>query len=141
MNLPNDVENEEKDKKSLLSILNYKTDNYVIIEDILKKMILIMYRIKANIPIIIMGETGCGITILITKLNQILNNGVLTVRKINICPNITIKDIYEIMKKIIEEATCVKDDIWVFFEEINKCNLLIGKYNINRKNKNSIEKC
>ena len=38
-------------------------------------MILLIYRIQANIPVIIMGETGCGKTLLIKKLNQILNNG------------------------------------------------------------------
>ena len=38
-------------------------------------MILLLYRIKANVPVIIMGDTGCGKTMLITKLNQLLNNG------------------------------------------------------------------
>jgi ABC-type cobalamin/Fe3+-siderophores transport system ATPase subunit len=36
-----------------------------------------------------MGDTGCGKTTLITKLNQILNNGVKTVEIINIHPGIT----------------------------------------------------
>ena len=85
MGLPNEVEN-DKDKekiklKSLLSILDYKTDNYVITNDNFKKMVLILYRIQAKIPVIIMGETGCGKTALIIKLNQILNNGEITVKK------------------------------------------------------------
>ena len=35
-------------------------------------MVLLIYRIKANVPVILMGETGCGKTALITKLNQLL---------------------------------------------------------------------
>ena len=119
--LPNDIEKEEKDKKSLLSILNYKTDNYVIINDNFKKMILLFYIIKANIPIIIMGETGCGKTSLIIKLNQILNNGEITLKIINIHPGITDEDICKEMKKINEETKDKKDEIWVFFDEINTC--------------------
>ena len=57
----------------MLSIL--EENNYVITNDNFKKMILLIYRIKANIPVIIMGETGCGKTALITKLNELLNNG------------------------------------------------------------------
>ena len=37
--LPNDIEKDLGDKKSLKSILNYKTDNFVITEDNFKKMI------------------------------------------------------------------------------------------------------
>ena len=73
LDLQNEVENDVEGKKSLLSILDYKTDNYAITNDNFKKMLLLMYRIRANIPVIIMGETGCGKTALITKLNQILN--------------------------------------------------------------------
>jgi len=164
LNLPNEVEKDYKDKKSLISILNYKTDNYVITDDNFKKMILLVYRIKANIPVIIMGETGCGKTALITKLNQILNNGEITVKTINIHPGLNDKDICEEMKKINKEAKNIKDEIWVFFDEINTClslsllteifinrtyngeklndNIrLIGACNPYRKRKTETEKC
>ena len=55
-------------------------------------MVLLFYRIKANIPVILMGETGCGKTALIIKLNQILNNGKATVEIINIHQGITEKN-------------------------------------------------
>ena len=58
-------------------------------------MILLFYRIKANIPVIIMGETGCGKTFLVIKLNQILNNGEISLRIINIHHGITEKAIYK----------------------------------------------
>ena len=35
-------------------------------------MVLIINRIVANIPVILMGETGCGKTLLIKKLNLLL---------------------------------------------------------------------
>ena len=43
--------------------------------DNFRKMILILYRIIASIPVILMGKTGCGKTAFIKKLNQLLNNG------------------------------------------------------------------
>ena len=97
-------------------------------------MILLVYRIKANIPVIIMGETGCGKTALITKLNQLLNNGEITVKIINIHPGIKDEDICQEIKKIDKEARKLLDsnindkkslkennEIWVFFDEINTC--------------------
>jgi midasin (ATPase involved in ribosome maturation) len=78
--IPNEVNKEIDDKdlgklKSLKSILEEKDENYVITNDNFRKMILLIYRIKANVPVIIMGDTGCGKTMLITKLNKLLNNG------------------------------------------------------------------
>ena len=122
LDLPNEVEKEEGDTKSLLSILDYETDHYVITNDNFKKMLLLIYRIRANIPVIIMGETGCGKTALITKLNQILNNGNKTVKIINIHPGITDEDICKYMKEIEDEAQKdEKNEIWAFFDEINTC--------------------
>ena len=59
-NIKNEVEEEKNGLKSLLSILNYKTDNYIISNDIFIKMIFVAYRILADIPVIIMGEPSCG---------------------------------------------------------------------------------
>ena len=130
LNLPNDLERDEGDKRSLISILNIGTDNYVITEDNYKKMVLLVYRIKANVPVIIMGETGCGKTSLITKLSQILNNGEKLVKIINIHPGITDEEISKRMKEINENAKAqefinkeknIKKELWVFFDEINTC--------------------
>ena len=165
LELPNEVEKNVGDKKSLLSILDYQSENYVITNDNFKKMILLVYRIKANIPVIIMGETGCGKTSLIKKLNQILNNGEISVQIINIHPGITDEDICIKMKEINEKAKKnKKNEIWIFFDEINTClslsllteifnnrtyngeplseNIrLIGACNPYRKRKANTEKC
>ena len=47
-------------------------------------MILLVYRIIANVSVIIMIDTGYGKTALITKLKLILSNGETTLKIINI---------------------------------------------------------
>ena len=122
LDLPNDVEKGENGLRSLLSIIEEENNNYVITNDNFRKMILLVYRIKANIPVIIMGDTGCGKTALIIKLNQILNNGENKVEIINIHPGITDDKLCEIMKEKNEIAEKRKDEeLWVFFDEINTC--------------------
>ena len=59
---------EESDEKIKELIGDYK-----ITEDNYKKMILILFRIFTNIPVILMGETGCGKTGLIKQLMKMLN--------------------------------------------------------------------
>ena len=166
--LPNDIEKKIDDKKSLLSILEEgSTDNYVITEDNYKKMILLIYRIRADVPVIIMGETGCGKTSLIKKLSQILNNGEELVETINIHPGITDEEIINKMKEMNAKAKSKEfknKELWVFFDEINTCltlsllteifinrtfngeelekNIrLIGACNPYRKRKELIERC
>jgi len=97
LKIPNEVDRDVGELKSLLSIIEEKDNNYVITNDNFKKMVLLTYRIKANIPVIIMGETGCGKTSLIIKLNQILNNGKITVQIVNIHPGINDELLCEIM--------------------------------------------
>ena len=81
-------------------------------------MVLIFYRIQSNIPVIIMGETGCGKTSLIRKLNEVINNEIL--EKFDIHSGITDQDIISKMKDINEKAENNKE-IWLFFDEINTC--------------------
>jgi energy-coupling factor transporter ATP-binding protein EcfA2 len=121
LDIPNEVENEQGDLKSLLSILNYETDNYIITKDNFTKMILLAYRIIADIPVIIMGETGCGKTELVIKLNQILNNGEKMIEIINIHQSITDKYLCKKMEEMNEKAKQQKKELWVFFDHINTC--------------------
>ena len=110
--------------KTLLPILEEKNKNYVITIDNFKKMVLLIYRINANIPVIIMGETGCGKTSLIIKLNQILNGGETTLKIINIHPGITDEILCERMEEANKEVKVLKEkgkELWVFFDDINNC--------------------
>ena len=125
-NLPNevekDVEVDNKMLKSLLSLIEKKNNKYALTNDNFKKMILLIYRIKANVPVILMGENGCGKTALIIKLNQIFNNGEIKVKVINIHPGITDEKICNLMEKINELAERQKDEeLWIFFDEMNIC--------------------
>ena len=124
LDLPNEVEKEVEINdikyKSLLSII--EDSNYVITIDNFKKMVLLVYRIKANVPVILMGETGCGKTALVTKLNQLLNNGETNVEIINIHPGITDEKLCEFMEKIDTKAKEKQnEELWVFFDEMNTC--------------------
>ena len=122
LDIKNEVDTDVGELKSLKSILEEKDKNYVITIDNFRKMILLVYRIRANVPVIIMGDTGCGKTMLITKLNQLLNNGIQTVEIINIHPGINDEKLCEIMDKKDEIARKNKNkEIWLFFDEINTC--------------------
>ena len=127
------VLNLETDIESLKKIID--KDEYVITYDNFRKMILIIYRIVANIPVIIMGETGCGKTTLIRKLNQLINNGEENLEIVNIHPGITDEILIEKMKEINKKAEELKDkDLWVFFDELNTCDslALLNEIFINR---------
>ena len=56
-------------------------------------MVLILLRIRANIPTIMMGETGCGKTSLIRKLSELMNNGESNMKILNIHAGIKEKEI------------------------------------------------
>ena len=68
--MKNNLEKDEGNRKLLLSLLDSDNINYVITEDTYKKMLLLIYIIKAEVHVIIMGETVCGSTSLIIKLKS-----------------------------------------------------------------------
>lgn len=120
------VKTKESNLVSLKEIID--KDNYVITPDNFRKMSLISYRILADVPVILMGETGCGKTGLIRKLYQILNNGEdMNPEKnmVNIDSSINDEKLIEKMENINKEARIQKNkDFWVLFDEINTCNSL-----------------
>ena len=97
--------------------------SYVFTSDNFIKMILILFRIQANIPVIMMGETGCGKTSLIRIIAKLKG---YKMRILNIHAGISNKDII----KFMEDNNLIKDNnnslneetIWVFLDEINTCN-------------------
>ena len=98
LDLDNPVKPEGENLISLLEIID--KDDYVITTDNFRKMILILYRIIANIPVILMGETGCGKTALIKKLNKLLNNGEKNLESINIDPSYDDEKLTKTMNEI-----------------------------------------
>ena len=142
LDIKNPVEKEAgNSRKSLEEICG----NYVFTADNFVKMVLILLRIRSNIPVIMMGETGCGKTSLIRKLSELKNDGNADKMKIlNIHAGTNDKDIINfINEKVIPEsiALTVKElerkneyqtmglifeeaKIWVFLDEINTCKSL-----------------
>ena len=93
--------NENIRKKTLFEI----ADNYVFTDDNYFKLVLILLRIRAQIPVIMMGETGCGKTSLIRKLSEFIHNGDKTKMKIlNIHSGTNDKDIKRFLKKKVIPA-------------------------------------
>ena len=100
-------------------------EDYVFTADNFFKMILIFIKLKAKVPVIMMGETGCGKTSLIRKLSELLNNGKSDKMKIlNIHPGTNDDDIIDFINKIIESNKNNKEEIWIFLNEINSCDSL-----------------
>ena len=141
-------EEKNKDLKSIEEIVG----EYVFTADNFIKMVLILLRIRENIPVIMMGETGCGKTSLIRKLSELINNGESKMKILNIHAGITDQEIVsflfdekreggKIIPSIIKEAEELKENekkikenyekekqiyyekkLWIFLDEINTCN-------------------
>ena len=115
---------------------------YVFTADNFVKMVLILIRIRSGIPVIMMGETGCGKTSLIRMLSQMQNEGDKQKMKIlNIHAGTNDEDIIKFMNKFVipEAETILKEEeetknqflknhmifeftkVWVFLDEINTC--------------------
>ena len=98
--------------KKILNINKYKNEyykglksieeivgEYVFTADNFIKMILILLHIRENIPVIMMGETGCGKTSLIRKLSELINNGESNMKILNIHAGITEQDLVDFLYK------------------------------------------
>ena len=129
--------NANSKQKSLEEI----ADNYIFTPDNFIKILFILIRISANIPIIIMGETGCGKTILIKKLFEFYHNKSSNKMKIfKFNDRIKVEEVSNFINQIINDAEQLekieeqkknsfqteglfynKKKLWIFLEEINTC--------------------
>jgi MoxR-like ATPase len=103
---------------------------YMITTDNLLKMLSIVYRILSDLPVIIMGETGCGKSSLITQLGNIINYELYT---LNVHGGMSDEDILHWMledPKGPTQGEASKDEdekakklgVLVFLDEVNTCN-------------------
>ena len=93
---------------------------YALTPDNILKMILILQRIRANVPVVIMGDTGCGKTSLIRYL---ANECETKFEHFCIHAGITIDKISEVVMQL--NISCLEDpkhQVWLFFDEINTCD-------------------
>ncbi|KAL3853048.1 hypothetical protein ACJMK2_016631, partial [Sinanodonta woodiana] len=102
-------------KKDLQEMAKY----YALTPDNLLKMVLIMLRIRAHIPVIVMGETGCGKTSLIQYLSKIsdVDFNVKTIHA-GIEEEDIIQNIEDINQKALQLIK-TKQQVWLFLDEIN----------------------
>ncbi|RIA99608.1 hypothetical protein C1645_849990 [Glomus cerebriforme] len=92
---------------------------YALSGDNLIKMALILLRARANIPVIVCGEAGCGKTSLIAYLALMVE---VQFQALNLHAGIDEKTIMIFMSDALIKAE--KGEIWLFFDEINTCNYI-----------------
>ena len=90
---------------------------YILTPDNMLKMVLIYQRLNANLPVIIVGETGCGKTSLIRYLADITKTEKIVY---NIHAGLSRKDLCEKIRSVDEKARRSMDkQIWFFLDEVN----------------------
>ena len=132
--------------KDNIDTMRKKIGSYTFTADNFFKMILILIRIKSKIPIILMGETGCGKTSLINticdlcgyKLYSITINAAITdndivsfivKNKLNeeeinyeLSEDLIFQNLPNLKKEKKKKNNENKDIIILFFDELNTCN-------------------
>jgi len=120
----NDSPNELNGK--ILTPLNQIVKSYIFTADNFIKLILISLRLRTNIPVIMMGETGCGKTSLIRIISELKG---ITMYTLNTHAGIEDIDIIQFIdnNNLLEgqlDGDNNNSTIWVFLDEINTCNSL-----------------
>ena len=109
-----------------IDVIKSWIEGYKITKDNYKKMVLILFKLFANIPVILMGETGCGKTELIKQLMKMLNNNnndfLITKNMHSGVKENEITEVIEKAEKKLEKSKC--NMICIFFDEINTTSLL-----------------
>lgn len=106
-----------KQKQLSKEDLRKLTEGYVYTPDNMLKMMMIALRLHSNIPVVVMGETGCGKTSLIRKLANICD---VHLEVLNVHAGITEEDILNIVISANNIAAIRRaKEIWLFFDELN----------------------
>lgn len=93
---------------------------YVVTEDNLIKLLSIQQRLKYKLPVVLMGETGCGKTALVKFLAKTLE---YPLRTLHVHGGITDEIIYNFVLQSIEDSK-TQNGILIFFDEINAANCM-----------------
>lgn len=85
---------------------------------------LILQKKRAGIPVIIMGETGCGKTFLLRYIAEVLFENKADFFSMTLYYGLKESDFVEFVDNIIQIADKHKErDLWVFFDEFNTSEL------------------
>jgi len=94
--------------------------DYALTPDNILKMVLIIQRIRAGIPVIVMGETGCGKTSLVRYLARTCD---VPFYVFNFHAGVTEQALVDFVLEMEKEAES-GEEVWVFLDEINTCEYL-----------------
>ncbi|RUS21993.1 hypothetical protein BC937DRAFT_90713 [Endogone sp. FLAS-F59071] len=100
-----------------------KYPEYALSPDNLLKMAIMLLRLRANLPVVLCGEAGCGKTSLIRFLSLVVEVPHFMV--LNMHAGITEDQIIDFMNEAQKKAGDSSEVVWVFFDEINTCNHLL----------------
>lgn len=107
-------------------------DGYCMTGDSLLKMLAIVYRVRCGVPVVLMGECGCGKTMLITYLTKWLGVRLIT---LDIHGGTTESDIVAVFAEAAAHLNAVSSsenpsatpinattsDVYIFLDEVNTC--------------------
>ena len=102
-------------KRTEAEVLKLGGGRFVVTYDTILKMIAIYTRIRCGIPVVLMGECGCGKTALLNYISDYLN---VTLINLDIHGGTTASDIVQ----TIMEAEALNREVYVFLDEINTCS-------------------
>ena len=113
-----DEENESAETIIKRRLSDAQSTGYILTPDNYLKMNLIYLRCMSNLPLIIMGETGCGKTSLLRFFVEKILRETLLIVYIN--SEIKVSDIQEHLESANEQAKNQGNRrVWVFFDEFN----------------------
>ena len=92
--------------------------SYVVSPDNFVKMVWIALRVESKVPVVIMGETGCGKTSLIRHLAKLLS---VDFRCLNIHAGTSSQEIVHFVQSCASASTD-KKPVWAFLDEVNTCS-------------------
>ena len=107
-----DIAKDESEAKQILG------GKYCLTGDSLLKMLAIFARLRCGVPVVLMGECGCGKTMLISYLCAWMNYELIT---LDVHGGTTEKDILNIFLKAEKSIESNKKEVFVFLDEINTC--------------------
>ena len=103
------INNNEKQRKIINSIITEKFSDFIFTRDNYLKMFLLIQRIRSNIPTIIMGETGCGKTYLIRMLSLLYSKNIKNIWTLKFHAGITDDVIIDFINKAINEVQDIEE--------------------------------
>ena len=114
---------EELEKIACMKVVKKSNlfESYALTPDNILKMVLIILRVRVNVPVIIMGETGCGKTSLVRYLANTCGVRLYT---FSFHAGISEEQIITFIKEKESFVGDIKEQMWIFLDEINTCDHL-----------------